>query len=174
MAFDYGSRGVRWGRLSQRRFHQIKGAVLRGREVIRNLMAVLLMAFVASTFGVLGYWTADRDLPTTVLASSIDNLVVPAGGTLKINRHLIRHRNCATHVDRQVIDSTGVRFSLPPTDYLVVGPTGEQSFIQPVEVPDAASPGPATFFSTASYICNPVQALWPIAMGTIATDFTIR
>jgi hypothetical protein len=81
---------------------------------------------------------------------------------------------CTVSVDGFIIDKFKTRYELDDLNVNAGLPLGEDRFVQPVRVPLGVEPGPAIYRTTSTYICNPMQKLWPIAGGTRDISFLIR
>jgi hypothetical protein len=99
---------------------------------------------------------------------------VVAGGELRIDYVVRRRRSCAVSVDRFVIDKLKTRYELEDLNVNAGLPLGEDRFVQRVRVPPGVEPGSAIYRTTSTYICNPLQRLWPIAAGTREISFVVE
>lgn len=134
--------------------------------------AVTLLVIAA--VGAWGGWqVSDRNPPVTVF-SAVPEAPVHAGGTLRIAYTLHRHRQCDTTVDRSIVDSTGTRFVLPPLIFVTgAGPIGQESYTATVGVPAQAAPGRAVYRTTARFMCNATNRIWPIYTPTREVPFDV-
>lgn len=129
------------------------------------------------SLGLFGAWAgwqvADRNPPVTVYSAKAEASVWP-GGTLRIGYVLMRHRQCDTMVDRSIIDAAGTRFVLDPMTFATGGgPLGQESYVSTVQIPTQAAEGPARFRTTARFICNAINRLWPIYTPTREVPFDV-
>ena len=129
-----------------------------------------MMRLIATTFtglmvgwsGVLGYWIQDNVLPVT---SKFVEVVGPAhpGGDIYVRWVVDRHRACSATRGDIVIDVDGVRWSLGTQTFSSPpGPMGQDTYVTKTALPPDIPIGPAHLRVSLSYICNPVQYLWPI------------
>jgi hypothetical protein len=129
---------------------------------------MILQAAVLITAGLigaaLGVWTIDRDSPTVIERVNVLTPQVTPGGKLRVEYHVRRLRDCATHVDRVLFDSARVRGDLMDVDSLKpLGPMGEDTYVVEVPIPTTFSSGPALYRILVSYRCNLVHRwFWPI------------
>lgn len=139
----------------------------------RNINLVLLCTGAAFLGGWLGWWAQDRSNPITVANVHVLTPSVSAGGTLKIQYDVIRHRSCELTVNRFIIDATNVRFVLDDTHFVGLFPLGAEQVVIPIDIPAKVSSGEAFYRSYASYICNPLQRLWPITVPVGEVRFVV-
>jgi hypothetical protein len=135
------------------------------------IFAILAAALLGGGSGV---WLVDRDAPTIVYSAEAVTPVVPAGGELRVDYAVRRLRSCAVSVDRFIIDKFKTRYELPDLNVNAGLPLGEDRFVQPVRVPADVEPGPAIYRTASTYICNPLQKIWPIAAGARDIGFVIK
>jgi hypothetical protein len=135
------------------------------------IFAILAAALLGGGSGV---WLVDRDPPTVIYSAEPVISIVPAGGELRIDYVVRRLRSCAVSVDRFIIDKFNTRYELADLNVNAGLPLGEDRFVQPVQVPLGVEPGPAIYRTTSTYICNPMQKLWPIAAGTREISFVVK
>ncbi|RYF40834.1 MAG: hypothetical protein EOO27_47150 [Comamonadaceae bacterium] len=135
------------------------------------IIAILLAAVVGGGSGV---WLVDRELPTVIISAEPVAPVVAAGGELRVDYVVRRHRSCAVTVDRFIIDRFNTRYELDDLNVNAGLPLGEDRFVQPVRVPQGVEPGPAKYRTSSTYTCNPLQKLWPITGGTRDIPFLVK
>lgn len=135
------------------------------------LFAILAAALVGGSSGV---WLVDRDLPVVINSAETATPIVKPGGELRIEYTLLRKRSCEVTSDRFIIDAHKVRFELPDLNIKSGLQTGPDHYIVPVEVKPEAALGPATYRTITSYVCNPIQRLFPIEAGQRDINFVIR
>jgi hypothetical protein len=135
------------------------------------IFAILAAALLGGGSGV---WLVDRDPPTIIYSAEAVVPIVPAGGDLRIDYVVRRLKPCTVSVDRFIIDKFKTRYELPDLNVGAGLPLGEDRFIQPIEVPPGVEPGPAIYRTTSTYVCNPLQRLWPITGGTRDIPFIIK
>ncbi|GAB4071796.1 hypothetical protein KHC28_00505 [Ancylobacter sonchi] len=129
------------------------------------------------SFGLFGAWAGlqvtNRDPPVTVFSAQAE-APAPPDGTLRIAYTLQRHRQCDTTVDRSIIDSAGTRFVLDTLTFVTgAGPIGQESYVSTIHIPAQATPGPARYRTTALFMCNVTNRLWPIYAPTREVPFEI-
>ena len=139
-----------------------------------NLTFIIAIVSMALFGGWMGTLAADRDLPTVVYSAEPVHPVVAAGGELRIDYVVRRLRSCSVSVDRFIIDRFKTRYELDDLNVNAGLPFGEDRFIQPVRVPLGVEPGPAIYRTASTYICNPLQRLWPITGGTRDIPFIVK
>ena len=135
------------------------------------IIAILLAAVVGGGSGV---WLVDRELPTVVISAEPVAPVVVSGGELRVDYVVRRHRSCSVSVDRFIIDRFKTRYELDDLNVNAGLPLGEDRFVQPVRVPEGVEPGPAVYRTASTYVCNPLQKLWPITGGTRDIPFLVK
>jgi hypothetical protein len=137
---------------------------------------VFLFALVAAALlgGWLGALAADRDMPTIIYSAEPTNPIVAAGGELRVDYVVRRLRSCNVSIDRFVIDKFKTRYELEDLNVNAGLPLGEDHFVQPIRVPPDAEPGPAVYRTASTYVCNPLQRLWPITGGVRDINFIIK
>jgi hypothetical protein len=137
---------------------------------------VFLFALVSAALlgGWLGALAADRDLPTVVYSAEPVHPSVAAGGELRIDYVVRRIRSCNVSIDRFIYDRFKTRYELEDLNVNAGLPLGEDRFVQPVKVPLGVEPGPAIYRTASTYICNPLQRLWPIYAGTRDIGFIVK
>jgi hypothetical protein len=134
-------------------------------------LSVAAMAFLG---GWLGFLAGDRDIPTTTYSAQTLTPEVAPGGVFRVSYTMRRHRSCETHVDRFIYDSENTRHVLPPLDFNPGLRLGQDEYTVPVKVPEEAKRGPARYSVVSTYICNPLQKLWPIIGEQREIRFEIR
>ena len=133
--------------------------------------SITSMAFLG---GWLGFLAGDRDLPTvTYVAMALTPEVAP-GADFRVKYVMRRIRSCEVHVDRFIFDGENIRHVLPSLELNAGLRLGEDQYTVPVRVPESAKPGRARYSVTSSYICNPLQRLWPIVGQQRDIWFDIR
>jgi hypothetical protein len=142
--------------------------------VTYRLVFFFAILFAAVIGGGAGVWVTDRELPTVVLSAEPVSPVVAAGGELRIDYLVRRHRSCAVSIDRFIIDRFNTRYELDDLNVNAGLPLGDDRFVQPVKVPLGLEPGPAKYRTASIYICNPLQRFWPITGGTRDINFVIK
>lgn len=147
-------------------------AVLR-QWTLRLLASMALIGF-AATAGILGFWLADRDIPTRFQRTRTVVHEASPGGVLQIRIPLVRDRLCHTTINRRLVDARGEAFDLGITVYPHgTGPKGEDLFRSEIQIPAGMALGPATYTASACYRCNPVHWLWPVCDVQRTTSFIV-
>lgn len=131
--------------------------------------------FVWCAFGMwLGTLAADREMPVVMYDVEALTPFVDPGGELKVEYAVFRRRSCEVQIDRFIYDSGKVRWPLLDTNINAGLPLGEEHYVVPVKIPEGAMKGPAFYRISPTYICNPLQRLWPISGGSRDVAFIIR
>lgn len=124
-------------------------------------VGTITLAGLAS--GWLGFMASDREPATVVYRMWPEPPVASAGQTVRFNYAAHRRRSCATHVDRFVFSSDGVRHVAPELSFPHGAlPVGADHYTVPLIVPENAAIGPATYRTVNCYRCNLLHALFPI------------
>jgi hypothetical protein len=135
-------------------------------------------AFIAAPFAILLYWIVsaaiDRQPPVIYERVGAVTASAPQGGQLEVEFSVFRLRICPADVRRWLIDSAGVRHSIPQ---FTVGPrlnAGLDTYRRTITIPDAAAVGPAVYTVDLDYYCNPLQRLgWPISVTSPPIDVEV-
>lgn len=135
--------------------------------------ARLVALFVCgSAAAVAGVWTGDRLQTTEAFRTEATPFYANAGGILKISYEFRRYRLCPRETQRIIIDGQKNRFDLGVQSVPVRGLVGNDSYIQSVNVPRGAAPGPSVYRVSIRDFCNPIHYLWPL-MREYEIPFTI-
>lgn len=124
---------------------------------------------------VLALWVMERE-PPVVLAEppSIETPKVSPGDVFYAQYVFFRKKSCTTHVDRFLMDTTRVRFVVPPIDFSTGSlPVGWDKARVPVTIPMNMAPGPAIYWTINTYYCNPVHLIWPIVAAPREIKFEV-
>lgn len=139
-----------------------------------KFLAAVIVILSAFWSGVVGFWASDRTPPLTVLAIEVLNSPVKAGDDLKVRWIVDRYDQCASTVDRVIVDEQKVVYTLEDIDYRAgMGHVGSDIVITATTVPQQAGAGPAKYRVTVAYRCNPVHRVWPI-VRSYEIPFDIR
>jgi len=133
-------------------------------------MTVLVMMGVVA--GLLGVWAGDRNPATDSLLAEARPPDVEPGGLLHVAYEFRRYRLCPRDTQRTIFDGRTVRFDLGTQSRPLSGPVGKDAYVQPVQVPETASPGPARYRVIITDYCNPLHRIWPLKK-VIDVPFTI-
>lgn len=117
---------------------------------------------------------SDREQPIVVYSAEAMTPVVARGGELRVQYNLVGRCTCDVIIDRFVYDRFKTRFELPDTTIKAGLPLGEDHYVVPVRIPDDAEPGAAVYRTSSTYMCNPLQRLWPIVGGVRDIPFIIK
>lgn len=130
-----------------------------------SLIQGLVLLVIGGISGVLGLWVQDTSPPLASLQVAPVQKIVAPGETLKIRYEVERYRSCASRIDRILLDSERIRFTLEDLDYAAApGPLGRDTFVTDVPIPRAFSQGPAIYRVISRYECNLLHRLWPIVL----------
>ena len=128
--------------------------------------------------GLLGGWlgtqAADRDLPVVIYTAEASSPIVSPGSELRIEYTLLRKRSCEVSSDRFIIDSRKTRHELPDLNIKAGLEIGQDHYFVPIDVKPEVAPGPAVYRTITSYVCNPLQRMFPIAAGQRDIGFIVR
>lgn len=122
----------------------------------------------------MGSLAADRDLPVVVYTAEASSPIVAPGSELRIEYTLLRKRSCEVSSDRFIIDSKKTRHELPDLNIRAGLDIGQDHYFVPVDVKPEVAPGPAVYRTITSYICNPLQRVFPISAGQRDISFIVR
>lgn len=163
-----------------------RGRALTCREILRHPLKwwrIILFAFLV--FGPIWYSLIDREPPYTFLAGRVLPPLPEPGGQLdvmwevQINRTSCRLANSRS-VTRRIVDSRGTIWdfaNLPiamSKQPLVEGQT--KLIVRSLDLPWSIARGPATYRSTACFVCDPfgLQEAWPICVSTPDLKFNVK
>ena len=123
-------------------------------------MSVLVLLGAGSAL--LALWASDRNPPTENLLAEARPPEAEPGGILNVAYDLRRYRLCPRETQRSIYDGRTVRFDLGTQSRPLSGPVGNDAYVQPVRVPEMASPGPARYRVIILDYCNPLHRIWPL------------
>lgn len=142
------------------------------------LMRILFYLWMILAF--VGGWTVtteflNRDAPIEFISATANSSAVPQGGTIDIHFEVNRYRICPVQkVQRVLLDASGQEHAISNYTLATNTKPGRESYDRTIEIPDAASLGPASYRITIYYTCNVVQNLgWPIKVSSPPARFTI-
>lgn len=137
---------------------------------------ILTFVLFGAAAGILGYWTAERDAPTTQLSERILTPVVAPGELLKVEYQVERRKNCHVHLEQILLDGERVRWPIEDEDYEAApGPVGHDTFVIGIEVPRRFAQGTGRYRAIRTYTCNVIHRLfWPIVVISPDVEFTVR
>lgn len=159
-------------RLGNHRSSRKNSRVLQisGCTLMRHLWAALFAIFVV---GPIAFVWADRRIPVNQLSNTVLNSPRP-GEDLIYEVVVNRIRTCATTVEFQIKDSSGILYVLQDIDYSAqVGSLGIDQYRRIIHVPSTAAPGPAILRVGLAWQCNPIQRIYPIVLLLDDIQFTI-
>lgn len=133
-------------------------------------MSVLVLVGVGSAL--LALWVGDRNPATDSLLAEARPPDVEPGGLLHVAYEFRRYRLCPRDTQRIIFDGKTVRFDLGTQSRPLSGPVGKDAYVQPIQVPETASPGPARYRVIILDYCNPLHRIWPLKK-VIDVPFTI-
>jgi len=131
-----------------------------------------LLIFVLYIFTQLGVWALDNK-PPLVITGPATYTQAKAGTEVKVKVPIIRERFCSFLMSRYLIDSKGTYYDLMATRFMSEEGLRNIAKDNPnhadfsFEVPKNVVPGTATIVTQLAYMCNPLQAIWPL-------DFDMR
>ncbi|MFI5411279.1 hypothetical protein [Kaistia sp. UC242_56] len=125
------------------------------------LKTAIMSVLVAGTV-VLGVWAGDRNPATDSLLAEARPPDVEPGGLLHVAYEFRRYRLCTRDTQRIIFDGKTVRFDLGTQSRPLSGPVGTDAYVQPIRVPETASPGPARYRVIILDYCNPLHRIWPL------------
>ena len=139
---------------------------------------VYLYVFISYIVLQLGVWLLDNKDPLIVTGPA-QQAVAVAGSEMKLKVPVIRQRLCNVLISRYMLDNAGTYYDLMATRFLseeglthlAEGTPNHVEFS--FHVPDNAVPGPATVVTQLAYMCNPLQAIWPLDFA-MQTKITIE
>lgn len=104
-------------------------------------------------------WHFDGD-PREIDVRTVLTPVVEQGGELAVRVVATMDRRCTVTVERAIIDNEGTMREAVPVES--VREPGTSTLIVKSIVPSASVPGPdARYRVKLSWICNPLQEIWP-------------
>lgn len=125
---------------------------------LRRTMFTLLVIWLGLWSGLAGYWFTDARLPGVILSTEAVRFDVPQGKLLAVRWVAERKHYCETTRNDYIIDSTGVRTTIPSQIFpRQPGPLGRDMFVTLTPVPSWLPLGPAVLRTQLVYVCNPVQ-----------------
>jgi len=126
-----------------------------------------LIIFLTYIFLQLSVWIFDSKPPLVVTGPAEHNLATP-GELVKLKVPVIRERFCSVLMSRYLVDSQGTYYDLMATRFMSAEGLEQIALINPhhaefsFEVPLNTAPGPAAVVTQLAYMCNPLQAIWPL------------
>jgi len=137
-----------------------------------------LYVFISYVVLQLGVWLLDNKAPLVVTGPPQYSQAKP-GSLVKLKVPVVRERYCSVLISRYLLDNNGTYYDLMATRFL-----SEDSLIQlaegtpnhvefSFEVPSNIALGPATVVTQLAYMCNPLQAIWPLDFA-MQTKITIE
>ncbi len=155
-------------------------------RVVKAMWNALPLAITVVALWVPMSWIVDRTIPQEYLSGVIENETAPrsnwrdtnavtarAGDTLAIHWRIIASRTCTIEVVRHIVDAHNVQWDFAPTPSASVDQKNPVPLAREVKLPLAISPGPAYYFATVTYRCNPSQHFWPIRSETPRIHFEV-
>jgi hypothetical protein len=129
---------------------------------MKAVTQTIIMTISIASASLLGVWAGDRNPATESLVAEARPRQVPAGDFLRVAYEFRRYRLCPRDLQRTIFDGSGTRFDLGTQSRPVAGPVGRDSYVQPIQVPDAAAPGEARYRVIILDYCNPLHRIWPL------------
>lgn len=138
----------------------------------------IISALIAAPFAVLlaSIFNAAIDRVPPIIYERVRALSdsVPQGGLIRVEFSVLRLRLCDGEVARWLIDSAGVKHSIPS---FTIGPrplAGLDTYRRTITIPEAAALGQATYQVDLEYSCNLIHRLgWPIEIHSPPIRFEI-
>ena len=130
---------------------------------------VYLFIFFCYLIGHLGFWFFDSYVPFRVTGEPTYTEATP-GKDVKLSIPVERdlEKKCSVLFSRYMYDSKGTYYDLMATRFISYKGLVELDKINPdtvkfsFTVPPSAAPGPAIVITQLAYMCNPLQAIWPM------------
>lgn len=142
---------------------------------MKHRMAIYFSVFVLWVVGGwLGSLASDREVPVLIYTAEASSPIVSPGSELRIEYTLLRRRSCEVSSDRFIIDSRKTRHELPDLNIKAGLDIGQDHYFVPVEVKPEVATGPAVYRTITSYVCNPMQRIFPIRAGQRDITFIVR
>ena len=125
------------------------------------------------------YWAQDRKPPFELV--SFEPVVVVAGESLALHAKVRRdvERNCATRFSRYTINSNNQKSNESVMTYMNADSVADMNRIMgdgvlnlQYPISDDMPAGQAIFITSLDYMCNPLQAVWPIQV-VMKVPFTV-
>jgi hypothetical protein len=128
-----------------------------------------LFIFLCYLIGHLAYWASDTYVPFRTKGPATQTVATP-GKKVKIEVPIERDitKKCSVLFSRYMYDSQGTYHDLMATRFQSYNGILKLHQINPntvkfsFQVPEDASEGPATVVTQLAYMCNPLQAVWPM------------
>jgi hypothetical protein len=125
--------------------------------------------FLVYLTGQLAFWYTDTRVPFRVTGEAVYTAAIP-GETVKVEVPAKRdaHANCSVLFSRYMYDSNGTYYDLMATRFLSAQGIHLLDKINPnhvkfaFKIPEEATPGKALVVTQLSYMCNPLNYIWPI------------
>ena len=141
-----------------------------------NATKVMSAVTIFAIIGPVAFMAFDNELPYTYdekLSHIIPDTASP-GDRVTVAWKIKVNRICPGIVERQLVDSRGVRHSydvLPARrDIKLTDEWITKDVLLPVGLP----PGDSIIYSVVFCACNPLQRIWPLRMETTKIHFTIK
>lgn len=144
------------------------------RTLARWTATSLGLGIVAFLSSIAAFWTFDRNVPIRPVTARLVTPRIVAGDKILIERTVYRDKSCAATAERNIYDSSGRRYDMG-TMYYPSGSNilGFDSGVAEQSTPIDMALGDAHYVALVCYICNPVQALWPVCEPPRDIPFTV-
>lgn len=150
-----------------------------GENWKRQLTAALVaIVFVAPTVWML----MDRKPPFVRIGGAVQPQDPKPGEWIEIHWQINVTRVCPPkrrfNVTRIIIDGAGKIHEFTPVEgmYGKPGPgrpEGQEQLVRSFQLPTAITPGTATYYSSACFVCNPIHYFWPVCVDTPKLHFNV-
>jgi len=138
--------------------------MMKATALLERLMWFWMLILAVSVAQVV-WWALDRSPPFYVDSYTV--APVHQGGTLVIDAKVRRdiERGCSVTLANNLYDSSGARHVLEPSVRFTPGDLAALErktpgrMVRRVQLPDPVPVGPASFVSSMSYECNPLQEI---------------
>ena len=135
-------------------------------KISTKLYLFILLSYI---FLHLGYWYFDKYIPFGTAGETTQTVAVP-GKEVKVYIPAWRDlsKRCDVLFSRYMYDSGGTYYDIMATRFMSYEGLKELHRITPnsvkfaFNVPAGAAPGQATVITQLSYMCNPLQYIWPM------------
>jgi hypothetical protein len=128
--------------------------------MIWRIVAVVVFGGLGA---MLGLWTTDREPPSQAISTQVLTETIRPGDQLRILYTVRRWRSCQVKIDRLLFDAAGERYVLDDLEFAgAPGPLGETTYTVGITIPRRFAAGLGRYRTASTYVCNPLQRIWPI------------
>lgn len=139
-----------------------------------RLVEAVFYVIMAVTFGTLFVWYNEGP-PMVVVERTLLTPQVEVGEVIKVYNEVNAHKECPVTVNRTLIDSIGVIYTITPLNVWPDEQIGELGYTSEIVVPLGASPGIAIYRVSLHWECNPLQEVFTptVALNDLKVEIVL-